>query len=203
MADLDAVPSRSSEEGGPQDAQERYLLARVDGARTVGELVRLSTLGPEQTLRVLENLAASGSIVVTSPRAVVAQVAAPAAARIETVLVADADRTQASLLRTMLRVSIGGSIVFHTASHADEVTQLSGQHRPDLLVVDYRLPGSGDGLALVRVLRAKSGAAPTPALIVAQRIEAEFIRARLLPLTGLVVRPIERAALVSAIPNAE
>lgn len=210
LADLGAVPSRNLQDAAPQDPQERYLLARVDGVRTVGELVRLSTLGPHQTMRLLQSLAERGSIFTESPRANVTRVAAPdmrASARIETVIVADADRTQASLLRTMLRVSVGGSVVFHTASDADGLTLLTGQHRPDLLVVDYRLPGSGDGLALVRALRAKQSAALIPALIVGQRIEADFIRSRLLPRTGLVVRPIERAALTSAIrdvvPNVE
>lgn len=206
---LGAIPVRQ-DDAAPGDPQERYLIARIDGSRTVGDLVRLSTLGPPQTMRVLHALAERGAIAEASALSPAVRAAPPTAAtsgRIETVLVADADRTQASLLRTMLRVSLSGSVVFHTAADSEALTSLAERHRPDLLAIDYRLPGGGDGLALLRALRARQGAALTPSLIVGQKIEADFIRARLLPQTSLVVRPIDRATLTSAIrevvPNLE
>jgi CheY-like chemotaxis protein len=99
----------------------------------------------------------------------------------------------------MLRVCVGRSVELQTASDAAQLVTLASRHRPGLLVVDYRLPGRGDGIETLRAVRSTPGIGVVPALVVAQRVEADFVRSRLLVATGVLVRPVERVALSNAI----
>ncbi|MBZ0118844.1 MAG: hypothetical protein K8H88_17735, partial [Sandaracinaceae bacterium] len=68
-----------------------------------------------------------------------------------------------------------------------------------LVVVDFRLPGAGDALEILRQMRSEPAAASTPAIVVVQRIEQDYVRARLPAQTTLLARPVERGALEAAL----
>jgi CheY-like chemotaxis protein len=180
------------------NADERYMLGCVDGARSIDALVRFSTLGRHRTIRVLAWLVRRG-LVYVPPTTGLRPVAPAQAASVETVIVADGNATQASLARTMLRVGLGKGIVFRSAAKAQDLFELVRQHTADLVVIDYRLPGHGDGIETLRALRRHPGVASVPALLLVQRIEAEYASGRLPQHTELLVRPLERELLAAAL----
>jgi CheY-like chemotaxis protein len=124
---------------------------------------------------------------------------AAAAGPLESVIVADANGTQAALVRTMLRVSLGRGLELHTVDGAALLLEHAGRSVPGLVVLDYRLPGHGDGLETLRALRKLPGLGGLPAILVVARIEVDYVRVRLLPKTELLVRPIDRASLDAAL----
>jgi CheY-like chemotaxis protein len=194
----EGVITRSDGDAPDLEADQRYVLSRVRGDVTVGELLQASTLGAHRTARVLHELAGRSLIRIRMPSATEVG-AQPAARALVSVVLADANQTQASLLRTILRVAVGRSVDIQTASDADSLLSLSRRIRPGLVLLDYRLPGRPDGLDTVRSLRSVSGLVRTPALIVTQSVEAEYVRSRLPVACGVLVRPIERVALATAI----
>jgi CheY-like chemotaxis protein len=179
-------------------ADEQYLLRCIDGRRSIADLMRTSTLGRHRTARVLAwlvdrklvHVPATTSELPTAPKA---------AGPIETVLVADANATQASLVRTMLRVSLGRTVAFHSATNADELLDLAAQHKPGLIVLDYRLPGRGDGMATLRLLQGSHGLSAIPALLLVQRIELGYVEGQLPPNALALARPVDRDSLQSAL----
>lgn len=173
-------------------ADERYLISRIDGVATIAQLVRRSTLGRHRTIRALVWLVKSRLVEVRAP---VTEVAAARRAALSSVLVADGNATQASLARTMLRVSLGRAVAYHTATGADEAIQLAARERPGLLVLDFRLPGRGDGIETLRAIRALPDLAGVPAALLVTRLEADYARARLPAAAALLIRPIERGSL--------
>lgn len=197
LGSLDAIPRTTGIRAGSSwelGADERYLLGRVDGARTIDQLVRTSTLGRHRTSRVLVWLVSRGLVeipaAVSAPRA-----SASTAGPVERVVVGDGNTTQASLARTMLRVSLGRGVELHTVGDAAALLECLANVRPDLLVLDFRLPGRGDGLETLRAARKLEGLAAVPAIVVATRIEADYVKARMPSQTELLVRPIERGSL--------
>lgn len=190
---LTGTPDPTRASLGPD---ERYLLSRIDGTHTLGDLVRLSTLGRHRTVRVLSWLVKRGLVHVppsTSRRPIAA-----APLTIERVLVGDANATSASLVRTMLRVSVGRGVQFESASTGSALVALATTQPPDLLVVDFQLPGHGDGIETVRALR-NTAAAHVPAIILVQKLELDYALARLPPAAHALARPLEREALEAVI----
>ena len=178
-------------------ADEAYLLSLVDGERSLDELVRASTLGRRHTARVLGWLVEHGHARIQTSAESVSPIgtARPQATK---VIVGDGSATQASLLRTMLRVTLGRAVQLESASTADALYRLAREGAL-LVVVDFRLPGAGDALEILRQMRSEPAAASTPAIVVVQRIEQDYVRARLPAQTTLLARPVERGALEAAL----
>ncbi len=192
----DAVPRTTGARlgsSGELGADERYLVTRIDGVASIAQLVRSSTLGRHRTIRALVWLVRTGLVQVSAP----ASAATPAvrAVALASVLVADGNATQASLTRTMLRVTLGRAVAYHTATAADEALALAARERPGLVVLDFRLPGRGDGIETLRAIRALPELAGVPAALMVQRVEADYARARLPAAAALLIRPIERGSL--------
>jgi len=203
LGPVDATPrlTRASMSGSAElGADERYLLGRVDGVRTIGQLVQSSTLGRYRTARVLVWLVSRGLVEIPSEPDRTTIV--PSASSLRAVVVADSNGTQASLARTMLRVSLGRGVAFHTATDASTLLELAARERPELLLLDFRLPGRGDGIETLRALRATRGLEATRAIVMVTRIEADYVRARLPSQAALLIRPIERASLEAALQAA-
>lgn len=199
LGSLDSVPRATHEPPDePLGADESYLLSCVDDKRTIEELLRISTLGRHRTARVLAWLVTRGLVNVHATTAV-RPLEPLRNGPIESVLVADANATQASLVRTMLRVSLGRTIAFQSATNADELIALAGQQRPGLVVLDYRLPGRGDGIVTLRALRAMPGLATLPAVLLVQRIELDYVEAQLPALVAVLARPVNRESLDGAL----
>jgi len=83
---------------------------------------------------------------------------------------------------------------------ADKVPTLLEEHRPDLLVLDLRMP-SIDGLALLRKLRAAG--LETPALILTMSDDKEDLAAALrLGVRGYLLKDMEPEDVIAAIGRA-
>jgi CheY-like chemotaxis protein len=189
-----ADPARAIE--GPD---ERYVLSLVDGATTVERLMDASTIGHFRTALALSALCSAG-VLGTRAAAVARGPASSPPSSIEQlvgepyVLVADASAPQAALTRTMLRTSLPRGTRMHSVVDGVEALEAARQAPPMLVVAEYVLPGI-DGLELARRLREGVNTARTKVMLVAQRLDAELLRARLGPNAALAVRPIESRSL--------
>jgi CheY-like chemotaxis protein len=70
-----------------------------------------------------------------------------------TIVIADNDPTVVELLRTDL--GLEGYRVLATVSNGDAAVQACAKLRPDLLIVDYRMPPGPNGLATIARVRAE------------------------------------------------
>jgi DNA-binding NarL/FixJ family response regulator len=61
-----------------------------------------------------------------------------------------------ALLR--LELELEGFRVIGVAGHGEEAVDLCAQLRPDILIVDFRMPPGPDGLAVLQRVRAQPGA---------------------------------------------
>ncbi len=200
LGNTDAVPRIARETSDEQlDPDEAYLLSRIDEDRSVEELLRSSTLGRHRTARVLAWLVERGLVRLSTGKTSGRGFEAPSAGPIDHVLVADASATQASLVRTMLRVSLGRAVRFTSAASADELLERVAREKPGLVVLDYRLPGRGDGIATLRLMRSTPALAVVPAVLVVQRVELDYVEAHLPPHVAVLVRPIDRESLEGAL----
>jgi len=146
-------------------------------------------------------------------------VAAPTAAALPTdptatprLLVVDADdRTResiAGLLRIRHRFDVVGS-----AGHTAEAVALLREHRPDVVIVDPRLPELPDGIALIRRIRVIAPSARILALGWSPDLEADtraagadgFLRKTFKPaeLTAAIEHCIDGATSDTAQPAAD
>jgi CheY-like chemotaxis protein len=67
------------------------------------------------------------------------------------VVVADNDQDALDLL--VLDLTLEGHVIVGTASQGEEAIALCGEVRPDVLVVDYRMPPGPNGLDVLRAVR--------------------------------------------------
>lgn len=81
------------------------------------------------------------------------------------------------------------------ARNAEEAFSVWMKHRPDLVLVDYHLPGM-DGVTLVKKLRAVDGAVPIVVLTVDDRHELAA-RFRAAGATDFALKPIKAPDLIS------
>lgn len=94
----------------------------------------------------------------------------------------------------------GGMEVVAALSRPDEVLAALREHRPDLLVLDLRMPET-DGLALLRRIRAEG--IDTPALILTMSdAEADLSAALRAGVRGYLLKDMEPEDVIHAIGNA-
>ncbi len=191
----DAVPRTTGVRAGSGElgADERYLLGLIDGVSSIAQLVRRSTLGRHRTSRALVWLAKHGMVEV--PHATARLSPVRTSGTLTSVLVADENATQASLVRTMLRVTLGRAVAYHTATTAADALAVAARERPGLVVLDFRLPGRGDGIETLRAIRELPELHGVPAALIVQRVEEGYVRARLPVRAEILLRPIDRASL--------
>jgi CheY-like chemotaxis protein len=199
LGSLDAVPQRVRAASGTLPSDEQYLFDLVRGAVSIDELLDASTLGRHRTVRGLVALVERGLVAMEKKRPAVN---APAPQVNESVgnryvVVADGNMSAATLTRTMLRVAIGGGWSFETCGSAAQLIAAAEKQRPDLIVVEFSLPGS-DGLAALRLVRKNSGVS-IPSIVIAQKIEIGFVGARAPERAIVLARPIEKAGLLDAL----
>jgi CheY-like chemotaxis protein len=197
LGSLDAMPRRTS--ASPPavlSADARYVVDLVGGDASVDELLDRSTLGRHRTVQALIELLERRTIELASVSRGTGS--SPSAAPTErTVLVADGNASQVVLTRTMLRLALGGGAKLKTVASASELIAAVHEHRPDLVVVEFTLPGS-DGLAAMRAVR-KAAGAPLPAIVVVQRIELAYVESRLPERAVVLARPIEKSSLLESL----
>ena len=68
-----------------------------------------------------------------------------------------ADNDQDALDLVVLDLTLEGHTIVGTATQGGEAVALCGSLRPDVLVVDYRMPPGPNGLEVVRALREQTG----------------------------------------------
>lgn len=205
LGSLDAVPrcTRAAPTGLRSD--EQYVHDRVAraplgaSAETLDALLDGSTLGRHRTVRALLSLVDQGLVELTDhqrrPRSDAPGSSAGVVPR--RVIVADGNPAQATLTRTMLRLALGAGAQLTTVASAEALVAAAGSAAPDLVVVEFTLPGA-DGFAALRAMRRAIGA-DTPALVIAQRVELSFVSARVPERASVMARPIEKAALRDAL----
>lgn len=194
LGSLEAVPRRTGA-SAPLASDEQYLVGLVTGSATIDELLDSSTLGRHRTVRGLCALVDRGVIRIeqstSAPRATLD------AAIARHVVVADGQTSSAALTRTMLRQALGAGAQLETVTSMSELTAAAAKQRPDLVVTEHSLPG-GDGLTALRGLRRSMGG-PVPAILIASRVELEFVSGRAPDLCTVLARPIEKSALIEAL----
>jgi CheY-like chemotaxis protein len=114
--------------------------------------------------------------------------------------VADGNTTTASLTRTIARVALGREASYVSVATGPEAVQAAQQSRPDLVISELMLQGS-DGVQTLMKIRELLGTR-VPAVFLVQKIEQEFVRARLPPRSAMLVRPFDRLSLEAAIRSA-
>ena len=78
----------------------------------------------------------------------------------KTILICDDEET----MRQLLRVVLDGNYDFEEAPDGPSALELARRLRPDLIVLDVMLPGTG-GIAVLEQLRADECLAPVPVVI--------------------------------------
>ena len=86
------------------------------------------------------------------------------------VLVVEDDPAVLELIGAVLRALAGHGMEVRTATDAAEALALAQATPPDLVVTDLVLPGTMDGLGLVRALRADPRLQATRALVVTAQV---------------------------------
>jgi CheY-like chemotaxis protein len=113
------------------------------------------------------------------------------------VVVADNDAALLELISTDL--ALEGHNVVATALTGERALEMCAEHRPDVLIVDYRMPPGLDGLETIRQVQA-AGAAATCILYSNYRSAHIAQEARRLGATYVAKGPLRtlRAALAAA-----
>jgi CheY-like chemotaxis protein len=208
---LDRAPTAGDYNAALVGIAERYLLEQlVDGVNTLERILDISTLGRHRTARALANLFADGTLVLDrgkarSPDSLLPAPAirdrAPAEVEEVVALVADANPTQAALTRTLVRVALGKAARVIRAESGPAAVDVARKERAGLLLLDFTLPGF-DALEVLRQLR-QPGGGTIAAVVFVDRLDADFVRGKLPRGAGLVVRPVDKAALADAISRAQ
>ena len=194
LGSLDAIPRRLREREPNLGTDCAYVFDLVRGVATVDELLDRSTLGRHRTVRALVELLERVAIEL-APASRGSATSASVTERV--VVVADGNRTQSALTRTMLRLALGATARMHTVESASELLTAVEKERPALLVVEFTLPGS-DGLAAMRAAR-RAGGTPVAAIVVVQRIELAYVETRLPEDAVALARPIDKGSLFGAL----
>ncbi len=113
-----------------------------------------------------------------------------------TILVVDDDRTIRDLLNDALDKSGFGVIV---ATNAAEGLEIAAQHRPDLIILDIRMPGM-DGLQMLQEIRAARATAGIPVIILtAEKTETQVITGLELGADDFVSKPFGVGSLIARV----
>lgn len=117
----------------------------------------------------------------------------PSAFRRSTILVADGDRALRRTLRDVL-LGMGFPSIILAGNTAETIRQIIEQ-RPSVVLLDHKLPGTGDGLALTRRLRRDND--PIPVILMTSAPDAAMVAAaRDAGVNEIVVKPLAMEALV-------
>jgi CheY-like chemotaxis protein len=215
LGSLDAVPGRTRAVASGLEADPAYVFDLIEGTTTIDELLDRSTLGRHRTVRALVALLDRGAIETknratgsasalrsgTASHASASSTAVSSTAGpptgVKYVIVADGNAPQAALTRTMMRLALGAGVRFDTVQSSSDVVAAVERQRPDLLIVEFTLPG-GDGLEALRSVR-RPGGTPIPSVLVAQRVQIDYVGARAPDRSVMLARPIEKAALHDAL----
>lgn len=205
IGSLDAVARCARTAATGLGSDEQYLYDRIARAaagssrEALDALLDGSTLGRHRTVRALLALIDQGFVELHRDRPARAGASASLGAAItpRRVIVADGNAAQAALTRTMLRLALGAGAQLGTATSAAGLVAAAESAPPDLVAVEFTLPGA-DGIAALRALRRAIGA-ETPALVIAQRVELSFVSARAPERASVLARPIEKATLHDAL----
>jgi two-component system cell cycle response regulator DivK len=112
------------------------------------------------------------------------------------VLVVEDNEKNMKLLRDVLRASGYGVLEATTARTA---LQLATEHRPDLVLMDIRLPDV-DGIEALRRLRANSGTAAIPVLaLTAQAMRGDRERFLAAGFDDYISKPVNVVELVATV----
>jgi|SRR5436190_7526715 len=100
-------------------------------------------------------------------------------------------------MRQLLRVILDGAYEFDEAADGPAALDLARRFRPDLVILDIMLPGTG-GLAVLEQLRADPELAATPVVILTAwpQMEEEAAAAGA---NGFFMKPFEPDAMTAAV----
>ncbi len=113
-----------------------------------------------------------------------------------TILIADDDRLVLATLGKTLRQA---GYTVHEACDGEEALTLSLEHRPDLAILDIRMPGL-DGIDTAARLRDESG---TPFMIFSAYGNEEYVQRSIeLGAMGYLVKPLDPGQIVPAVEAA-
>jgi CheY-like chemotaxis protein len=209
LGDLEVIPSRvagASVEG--LDAPGRYVAERVDGVRTLANILRFSTLGRVRTAQVLLSLRAGGVVEWFVGRRSGLSLAPATDPTVEApwlvsssqplrVLVADGNGTQATLTRTLLRLTIPRPIEATTVGSLREALDAARTSPPSLFVADFSLSDADGCDASQRLLALLPD---LHSLVVTNALDHELARSRLPTKRAVLLRrPFDKAALSRAL----
>lgn len=117
----------------------------------------------------------------------------PSAFRRSTILVAEGDRGLRRTLRDVL-LGMGFPSIIVAGTTAETYRQIIEQ-RPSVILLDHKLPGTGDGLALTRRLRRDND--PIPVILMTNTPDATLVSAaRDAGVNEIVIKPISMESLV-------
>jgi two-component system, chemotaxis family, chemotaxis protein CheY len=117
----------------------------------------------------------------------------PSAFRRATILVAEGDRGLRRTLRDIL-LGMGFPSIIVAGTTSETMRQILEQ-RPSVILLDHKLPGTGDGLALTRRLRRDNDAIPI--ILMTNMPDATMVgAARDAGVNEIVIKPISMESLV-------
>ncbi|BAN45859.1 putative two-component response regulator [Metapseudomonas resinovorans NBRC 106553] len=115
-------------------------------------------------------------------------------------LIADPDRWSAELLTELVRKA-RGDVQLEVLQDSASVLEHCRNGWPDLLIVDYGLPGIG-GLELLREVRRQRRHPPVPFFLITARVDAASVRAALpLAPTAYLAKPFNADDLLQRLRN--
>ena len=106
------------------------------------------------------------------------------------VMIVDDDAGHRRMLEAVVRERVGSLV---TAASAEEALDLLGQHRPDLVLLDMRMPGIG-GMGFLRALGERGIALPVVVVTAFAEVEAA-VEAMKLGAVDYLSKPIDLAVL--------
>lgn len=117
----------------------------------------------------------------------------PSTFRRSTILVAEGDRGMRRTLRDVL-LGMGFPSIIVAGTTAEALRQIIEQ-RPTVVLLDHKLPGTGDGLVLTRRLRRDND--PTPIILMTNTPDAALVSsARDVGVNEIVIKPISMESLI-------
>ena len=89
--------------------------------------------------------------------------------------------------------------VVASASGGEEVVELVETHRPDIVLMDLRMPGRIDGVGAIERIRALPGKVPHIVVLTTYDTDADIVRAVAAGATGYLLKDAPRSRLTDAI----
>jgi two-component system phosphate regulon response regulator PhoB len=117
---------------------------------------------------------------------------------VKKILVADDDED----VRTVLGLPLEGRYRVVEATNGPEVMATAKRERPDLIIMDWNMPGM-TGAELLRALRADEGLAPTPIIVLTgQTNQADIAESRALGAQNYLIKPVAVRHFLEAVRTA-